>query len=612
MPKDGEFEERKQGQLLPFNVREIRSEHIIYRISPEPGIDNVYYLRVETRDSFALPMRLITYEAHAGRASWTRLFLGLFYGFIIIMVLYNAIICVSTRDRSYLFLVLYMAAFVIFIMAENGIAYQYLWPGYPWWGKRAVPFFVGLVAIFSALFARDFLRTKTNVPAIDRILFGFIGLGLLALLLALAVDYFIAIIFTVVLMVLYAPVLLLGAFLVWRSGYRPALFFLISWFALIAGDLIYGLKTFAILPETFMTKHGVLIGAAFQSVLLSIAMADRISMMTASLKRVSGSLEQKTEDLLKIFEKAETMSDDLFQVSMEQSEIVETFSLVAQNQAAHAEEMAASYEELTSSTESIDHSMSMLAREGERIREMSAILTDTQVEVKHTNDAVMESMKNIIHFTEKTDSDLTRMTEMMEIINVGGRAITDIISLINDISDKINLLSLNAAIEAARAGEHGRGFAVVADEIGKLATATSDNSKQIARQVEKISVDIGRGIEIANMTKQSTSDVAKLVNSINDQIDTVKTAMSRQEAAINQLVTQSDIIKEQSRVISVATGEQKNGMLEGALTIQNLANMANDIAVSNSKIHQFIRILNDKAGELKGLIQNLDESPSAQ
>ncbi|HPG49284.1 MAG TPA: hypothetical protein PLL11_01805 [Spirochaetota bacterium] len=120
-------------------------------------------------------------------------------------------------------------------------------------------------------------------------------------------------------------------------------------------------------------------------------------------------------------------------------------------------------------------------------------------------------------------------------------------------------------------------------------------------------MDIGRGFEIAGQTRQSTSDVAKLVTGVNTQIATVKNAMSRQESAILELISQADVIREQSRIIAMSTTEQKRGMLEGANTIQNLANMASDIATSNTRILELIRVLNEKSGELKGLIQNLDE-----
>ncbi len=608
VPGNHGYEEKKQGQMLPFNERDVKNENFVFNLNIAPGTTSTFYMRIETQDSFAVPMKLFTSQAFTEQATMIHLFLGIFYGFIIVMILYNLFILLLTRDLSYLFLILYMTAFIFYITSENGISYQYLWPGLPWWGKRVVPFSVSMVAIWSSLFARMFLQTKALNPKIDRVILGFSALGVIGLGLALAAGYFIAIIYAVVLCVLYAPALIVVAYLQWKKGYRPAIYFLISWFALSAGTLLYGFKTFGLLPEQMITKYGVLMGAAFQSILLSIAMADRINMMTESLRRTKKDLEIRTESLLRIFEKAEAISTELYTVSNEHKEIVNTFSHVAQNQAAHAEEMAASYEELTSSTDSIDQSMTRLAQEGEKIRNMADILNSTQKDVQNTSLAVVDSMKNIIHFTEKTDVDLTRMTDMMQIINEGGQSITNIISLINDISDKINLLSLNAAIEAARAGEHGRGFAVVADEIGKLATATSDNSKQISSQIEKISVDIRRGIEIVNQTKLSTNDVAKLVTGINNQIETVKSAMVKQENAIGELVNQSDVIKEQSRVISIATGEQKNGMMEGATTIQTLANMANDIAVSNTKILHFIKVLNDKAGELKGIIQKLEEN----
>lgn len=600
--------EKKNGHALPFSIREIKNENIVFTLDLPPNTVSTCYLRIVSQDSLALPMILSSYKAFSDRNTFIRLFLGICYGFIIVMILYNLFIFIVARDLNYLFLVLYLASFMIFIMSESGIAYQYLWPEFPWWAKRAVPFSIGMVEIWSSLFARLFLNTKNLDKRLDKVILVFFGIGIAITGLSMSIDYLIAVILAVVIIVLYAPVLIITAFISWRKGYRPALSYLVAWFAIIIGTIMYGFKALGFVPETIFVKHSVLIGAAFQSIMLSIAMADRINMMTMSLRTMKNNLEKRTESLLKIFEKAETMANKLSDVSAEQSEVVETFSHVAQNQATHAEEMSATYEELTSSTDSIDTSMSRLASEGEKIRDMAQVLTTTQSEVKDTNDAVLDSMKNIILFTEKTDADLTHMTDMMQIINEGSKAITNIISMIDDISDKINLLSLNASIEAARAGDHGRGFAVVADEIGKLATATTDNSKQISSQIEKISVDIRKGIEIANLTKKSTGDVARQVAGINSQIDTVKTAMAKQEKAIDQLVGQADVINEQSRIISVATTEQKTGMMEGTVTIQSLANMATEIAMSNIKILEFIKVLNDKAKELRELVQKLDEA----
>jgi len=236
---------------------------------------------------------------------------------------------------------------------------------------------------------------------------------------------------------------------------------------------------------------------------------------------------------------------------------------------------------------------------------MADILNSTQKDVQNTSLAVVDSMKNIIHFTEKTDVDLTRMTDMMQIINEGGQSITNIISLINDISDKINLLSLNAAIEAARAGEHGRGFAVVADEIGKLATATSDNSKQISTQVSSIIRDITEGTALMNSTKKQLEQTFGIINTVTTSTKEVQSLVLGQDAAINRIVTQAGLMDNLSKDIESATKKQSQAIGSALKTISRLAEMARDISGTNSRIMELTAVVKEKSFQMSNVIKEV-------
>jgi len=80
--------------------------------------------------------------------------------------------------------------------------------------------------------------------------------------------------------------------------------------------------------------------------------------------------------------------------------------------------------------------------------------------------------------------------------------------MLDDITDQINLLSLNASIEAARAGEHGRGFAVVAEEVSKLA----DKSQQGVKEISIININVQKGIDNVYKKNMATVDTLKKVN----------------------------------------------------------------------------------------------------
>ncbi|MFQ8982366.1 MAG: methyl-accepting chemotaxis protein [Waltera sp.] len=126
-----------------------------------------------------------------------------------------------------------------------------------------------------------------------------------------------------------------------------------------------------------------------------------------------------------------------------------------------------------------------VVRIGEQIEYISEevkSLTDYAGRMAEAEKASEEIMKELNGSNESTKESVLRVAEQITDMNGAIQNITKAVSMIQDIADETDLLSLNASIEAARAGEAGRGFAVVAEQISKLA----DQSKRSATEIEQI------------------------------------------------------------------------------------------------------------------------------
>ena len=85
-------------------------------------------MRIKTDDGMIFPVTLWDTMAFTEKMQKENFLFGIYYGIILVMVLYNIFLLIFTRDRNYLSYILYITFFGLFQMAMNGLAFQYLWP----------------------------------------------------------------------------------------------------------------------------------------------------------------------------------------------------------------------------------------------------------------------------------------------------------------------------------------------------------------------------------------------------------------------------------------------------------------------------------------------------
>ena len=142
----------RTGMMRPVETREVPFHRFVFKVSLPIQTEQVILLRFKNHASMTLPLTLWSMEAFNKQSQTELFFLGIFSGILIIMIIYNIFIFFSLRDKSYLYYILTVFAFLMFVLSQRGLAYQYLWPNLLWWNHLAVPLFNGLMLLSLLIF----------------------------------------------------------------------------------------------------------------------------------------------------------------------------------------------------------------------------------------------------------------------------------------------------------------------------------------------------------------------------------------------------------------------------------------------------------------------------
>lgn len=275
---DGRVQHHASGDRRPFATRSLNDRHFYFKLSLRPGEQVQVYVRMSGQGSLQAPLEVSSNADQTQRAHREQLLLGLYGGAMLAIMVYNLLLSLSLRDRTYLYYVVYMAMFGMAQFTFSGLSFEYLWPRNPHWGNLATPLSMSLSGWSLVLFSRQFLQLWLNSPRADRAMrsLQWLFLALAPATFVLPYDWHVKV---VTLACVVTPLLMLVmAATLQHRGVPAARYFLAAFGGLMLGIFMTALHTLGMVPSNALTEYSLQLGSLLEFTLLSFALASRLKL----------------------------------------------------------------------------------------------------------------------------------------------------------------------------------------------------------------------------------------------------------------------------------------------------------------------------------------------
>ncbi len=314
-----------------------------------------------------------------------------------------------------------------------------------------------------------------------------------------------------------------------------------------------------------------------------------IQLANKSQREVSDSIEKllnfSTENVTSLLEMkatAEEMSSQtqrLFRSTEDSYSVVLEMSQTSKSISANSGQALSAVEDTSASVEEVGASV----REVEEHAIESSKIADKVKEI--TSGDGMMAVVNAVEGMESISDQVQKSAEIIQRLGARSVDIEKVLSVIRDVTEQTNLLSLNAAILAAQAGEYGKSFSVVADEIRALSERTASSTREIGGIVKTIQKDIKDAVYAVDNAKLKVDDGNILVVKVGEALREI----------LNASIQSSDMTK----AIERATGEQSLGLSQITNAVDDIRKVIVSVTKSTKEQENALSYLLEGVGDVK-------------
>ncbi len=265
-----------------------------------PEADNgplTLYVAIQSDSPILVPMHFYDRSELQWHTRSSHILLGVFYGTFLVMFFFNMFLYFSTRAKEYLLYDLYIASLGVWVASHDGTLRDYLLSADSWMNDYRFHFIVTLWGVVAGgLFSQSFLNTRLYAPRCDGVftLLVTTGLGCIIWLLVAPETFFAP---TVnVLTLLMSATAITSAVIELRRGVVMARYFLVAWVSVVVGSVMWVLTLTGMIPYMRGAAFYVHAGCFFETILLSMALGDRINQLQHERNRLQNQAKQQLEE----------------------------------------------------------------------------------------------------------------------------------------------------------------------------------------------------------------------------------------------------------------------------------------------------------------------------
>ena len=268
------------------------------------------------------------------------------------------------------------------------------------------------------------------------------------------------------------------------------------------------------------------------------------------------------------------------------------------SQADSVQETAGAVNQISSNIESLEH---MIESQAACVTEASAAVEEMIGNINSVNISVGKMISSFSTLQKHSSEGFTTQSNANEkIIRIEeqSKMLQDANTAIANIAEQTNLLAMNAAIEAAHAGEAGKGFAVVADEIRKLSETSTDQSKTIGSELQKIQETIQDVVNVSNETNTAFAAIERSIAETSQIVEQIKGAMEEQQIGSKQIIDALKSMNNSTSEVHSASSEMTEGNKHILSEIQKLQDATETMKGSIEEMHTGAEKINETGAAL--------------